>query len=154
MSRHFLSKRDIKGLREDLSDVPVNFDELESLEIEEGGSYTLYYYKRKPFFFRNRRVVPTLILINTIKPTQNRVTVDSGAVPHVAKGAGIFIRGIIEADAGIVDGSLVFVRNADGIYISVGISNTDTEGLLSKSDGEGIHNIHYLEDEIMKGINS
>lgn len=154
MSRHFLSKRDIKGIKEKLAQVPVDFSELDKLEIEEAGKLTVYYYKRKPFFYSNEILIPTLYLINTQKPTRNRVTVDDGAVPHVAKGSGIFIRGIVAADEGIQKGDMVFVKNSEGVYLSVGIANVDTEGLLSRKDGEGIMNLHFLEDEIMKSLSS
>ncbi len=154
MSRHFLSKRDIKAMREDLNSIPAEFSELDRLEIEEQGKLTLYYYRRKPFFYRNEGLIPTLFMINTQKPSKNRVTVDRGAVPHVAKGAGVFIRGIIEADQGITEGDMVFVRNEDGVYIAVGFADTDTDGLLSKRDGEGIRTVHFLEDEIMREYTS
>ncbi len=150
MSRHFLSKRDIKSLKEKISDIPVEFSELDRLEIDEGRKPVIYYYRKKPYFFENGLVIPTLYLLNTLKPTGKRITVDSGAVPHVAKGAGIFIRGIIDADPGIENGDMVYVKNEDGVFISVGISNADTATLLSKSDGEGIRNIHYIEDDVMK----
>lgn len=154
MSRHFLSKRDIKKIREDLESIPIGFSDIEHLEIEESGKFTVYFYKRKPFFFRTDRLIPTLFLLNTLKPEQNRITVDNGAVPHVAKGSGIFIRGITGADHDISEGDMVFVKNLDNVYISVGISNCDTETLLSKKDGEGIQNIHHLGDELMKNFSS
>lgn len=154
MSRHFLSKRDIKAFREKFADIPIDFDEFNRLEIDESGKITVYYYRKRPYFFDDGRLIPTLYLLNAVKPERNRITVDKGAVPHVAKGAGIFIRGILDADPGIVKDDMLFIRNEDGVYISVGLSNTDTNTLLSKSDGEGIRNLHYLEDEIMKSTYS
>lgn len=150
MSRHFLSKRDIKAFKDQISDLPLDFSEFQTLEIDESSKPVIYYYKKKPFFYLAERLLPTLYYVNTNRPEKNRVTVDDGAVPHVLKGAGIFIRGIVAADEGIDKGDMVFVRNLKDVYICVGISNTDTSTLLSRSDGEGIKNIHFLEDDIMK----
>lgn len=146
VSRHFLSKKDLKTLGERVKGLGLKLDDNSSIEVEQFSCYSIYYSNRKPYLIDNGSLFPSLYFVNTHKPEKGNVTVDDGAVPHIINGANIFLKGIVQADDGIEKGNMVFVRDKASRYICVGISLMDTASLLSKGKGEGIKNIHHLGD--------
>ncbi len=150
MSRHFISKRDLKKIRPRVESLHIDFTDITRLEVESRGRMTIYYFEKRPFFFEAERLIPTLFLLNAVNPNGKRVTVDDGAVPHIIKGSDIFIRGITEVDPDIVPGDMVYVRNQKGTFIAVGVASEPSEKLLSNSTGMGIRTLHYLNDRIMR----
>jgi PUA domain protein len=146
MSRHFLSKRDMKLLGERLSHEGIILESGKSIEVEELTGYSIYYVDKKPYLIDNGSLFPSLYYVNTHRPNHGNVTVDDGAVPHIINGANVFLKGIVQADDGIKKDQMVFVRDLISRYICVGISLMDTASLLSRGMGEGIRNIHHLGD--------
>lgn len=152
MPRHFISRKDLRKLKERVSYLGIDPGILESVEVEELKDERCYFVDRKPFVYEkgNDVTIPTLFFLNEAKPSAKFVTVDAGAVPHVMNGANVFAQGITDMDMGITGGDMVFVRNGEGIFLAVGISERDATEVMADRKGETVKLIHYPDDRIFK----
>lgn len=149
MARHFVSKKDVKFLRETLKDLSIEFQD-SAVEVDERKGEKCYFVGGKPYVYVSSRVIPTLFLLNELKPDGMYVTVDDGAVPHIINGANVFAQGITEMDPAIDKDSVVYIRNKKNQYIGVGISERSGKEIMEDRKGEAITLIHYPGDKIMK----
>ncbi len=149
MARHFVSKKDVKGLKESLNSLGISLPEV-SVEVDERKGEKCYFVNGKPYVYVSDRVIPTLFLLNEIQPDMMCVTVDDGAVPHIINGANVFAQGITQMDPNIKENSVVFIRNGKNQYVGVGISKKSTSEIMENKKGEAIVLIHYPGDKIMK----
>ncbi len=149
MARHFVSKKDVKMLKESLSKLGITL-EATSIELDERKGEKCYFVNGKPYVYVGNMVIPTLFLLNDTMPEKMYVTVDDGAVPHIINGANVFAQGITEMDPEIVENSMVFIRNAKKQYIATGISSRSATEIMENKKGEAITLIHFPGDKIMK----
>lgn len=149
MARHFVSKKEVKSLQESLNELGLELGN-RSVEIDERKGEKCYFINGKPCVYISDRVIPTLFLLNDIKPARRYVTVDDGAVPHVINGANVFAQGITDIDPEIQEGVMVFIRNTGLQYIAVGISSRSAADIMKDQKGEAIILLHFPGDKIMK----
>lgn len=96
------------------------------------------------------KAFPTVRGMLSVRPARNHVTVDMGAVPFVRNGADIMAPGIVDADPGIKEGDVVWIRDEKNLVpLAVGVSSVaGTE--LKGSKGKVIKNIHNVGDKLWK----
>lgn len=150
MSRHVVAKRELKDIQSKVDALGIGLISLEGMEVEENRDEKIYFVHGKPVIYLKDSMVPTLFFINGTKPTTKWVTVDNGAVPHITNGANVFAQGIKDMDRSIAKGDMVFVRNLEGVYIAVGISDFSGEEIMANKKGEAIRTIHYPGDRIFR----
>ncbi len=152
--RKRMRSKEIKALAEQLSSelgVPV-FGEDDPVDTAEGPDFNLIYvgndilgliYEDKPFL--------TVRGLQKYRPEHRYVTVDMGAVRFVTNGADVMGPGITEADDGISEGDMVWIRDEKNrVPLAVGIALRDTEGIRSKEKGKAIRMLHYVGDKLWK----
>lgn len=152
MPKHFISKKELKGLRERIQAFGLEPDILVNVEIEEIKDERCYFVNKKPFVYEKGKetLIPTLFLLNELKPEKGFVSVDDGAVPHILNGANVFAQGITGMDMNVATDDMVFIRNKDNVFIGVGISERDASEIMSDKKGEAIRLIHFPNDRIFK----
>lgn len=85
------------------------------------------------------------------RPEKKAVTVDMGAVPFVSKGADIMSPGIVEADEGIEQGDLVWIRDIKHrVPLAVGQALISGQEMVSGTSGKAIRNLHFVGDKLWK----
>lgn len=81
--------------------------------------------------------------------TRRYVTVDMGAVRFVANGADVMGPGIVDADASISDGDLVWIRDERNKRpLAIGRALVSSEAMRSKGKGKAIASLHYVGDKL------
>ncbi len=149
MARHFVSKKDVKALRESLTSLGISLPDV-GVEIDERKGEKCFFVNGRPYVYVYDRTIPTLFLLNDIQPDSMYVTVDDGAVPHIINGANVFAQGITQMDPEIKENSMVFIRNSKKQYVGVGISKKSAGDIMANKKGEAIILIHFPGDKIMK----
>ncbi len=100
------------------------------------------------------RLVPALVNIRVLEKMP-RVTVDMGAVPHVAGGADIMAPGIRRIQGSFVENDLVaIVDEKYGKFLAVGSSMLTSEALGVTKKGKVVVNLHYVGDEAWESMRS
>ncbi|AKA48094.1 hypothetical protein IX51_02145 [uncultured archaeon] len=152
MPKHFISKKELKSLKDRVDQLGLDPETLANVEVEEIKDEKCYFVDKKPFIYEKGKeaFVPTLFLLNEARPSAAYVSVDDGAVPHVMNGANVFAQGITEIDMKVKTGDMVFVRNKDGIFLAVGIAERDAREIMENRKGEAVKLIHYPDDRIFK----
>ncbi len=151
MPKHFISKKELKSLKEKISTLGFDPAVLRDVQIEEIKDEHCYFIDRKPFVYEHgQEVIPTLFMLNEVKPESKYVSVDDGAVPHVMNGANVFAQGITDIDSGVSEGDMVFIRNKDGVYIAVGVAQRSASEIMDDKKGEAVRLIHFPDDKIFK----
>jgi PUA domain protein len=137
MTRHNLSKKDLKVFTGKLKENNLWADFLDNavIEVEEHKGKKCYSIGGTFIALEEEFLVPSLELINAIKPDLSSVTVDDGAVPHILNGAKLFGKGITKIGEGIKVGNLVFVKDLKGKFIAIGIAEKSSEELKISRDG-------------------
>jgi len=146
--------KDIKAISSELEEIlgaPV-FTEDDTVDIAESSDFDLLFVgndilgliiEGKPFL--------TVRGVIKYKPVKRFVTVDMGAVPFITNGADCMGPGIVEADASISAGDLVWIRDEKNkVPLAVGISERSGPELIQKSAGKAIKNIHNVGDKLWK----
>ena len=83
------------------------------------------------------------------RPSKRFVTVDAGAVPYVYNGADVMAPGIVEADAGIEPGDLIWVRDeANGVPLAVGRALVTGAAMVAGSKGKAVESLHHVGDRL------
>lgn len=149
MARHFVSKKDVRTIKEALNKLGLQLH-AKSVEVDERKGEKCYFVNGKPYVYVGDQVIPTLFLLNDTKPESMYVTVDDGAVPHIINGANVFAQGITEMDPDIDEDSVVFVRNTKMQYIAVGTATRPASEIMQNRKGEAITLLHFPGDRIMK----
>lgn len=151
MAKHFISKKDLKGLKQKVQSLGLDPEGLENVEIEEIKDEKCFFVNRKPFIYqKGEDIIPILFFLNTARPESKYINVDDGAVPHIMNGANVFAQGITGLDPGIAEGDMVFIRNKDGVYIAVGISTRSAQEIMGDHKGEAVRLLHFPDDRIFK----
>ncbi|MDR0778266.1 MAG: RNA-binding protein [Methanomassiliicoccaceae archaeon] len=85
------------------------------------------------------------------RPQKLFVTVDMGAVPYVTNGADIMAPGIVDADTGIKEGDIVWIRDVKNLVpLAIGVAAVSGEELKKGGKGKVIRTIHNVGDKLWK----
>ncbi len=88
--------------------------------------------------------LPALLSENVQLP---KVTVDMGAVPHIANGADVMAPGIYDLDKELVEGKLVVIIDQKNLMpLAVGRMLLDAETILKIHKGRAIETLHFVGD--------
>ena len=152
--RKRMRSKEIKALSEEIASVigvPV-FGENDPVDMAEGPDFDLIFvgndilglvYEGKPFL--------TVRGLQKYKAEHRFVTVDMGAVRFVTNGADVMGPGITEADDGISEGDLVWIRDEKNrVPLAVGVALRDSAGIRSKEKGKAIQMLHFVGDKLWK----
>jgi len=83
------------------------------------------------------------------KPARRFVTVDMGAVKFVANGADIMAPGIVDADAVIGVGDLVWIRDERNKQpLAIGEALISGADMITKESGKAVKSLHHVGDEL------
>ncbi|MEM0158315.1 MAG: DUF1947 domain-containing protein [Thermoplasmataceae archaeon] len=144
-----MSKKEAKKLILALEPMGLSIPE-DGIEVDQRKGEECYYYKGKPYIYHGDRIIPTIYLLNDLKPERMVLKVDEGAVPHVINGANVFAQGIVYIDPGVKEGDIVFVANTSGSFIAVGVAVRSAEGIMRDRKGTAVKIIHHPGDRIMQ----
>ena len=79
------------------------------------------------------------------------VTVDMGAVPYVSNGADIMAPGVVEADPGISEGDLVWIRDERNHRpLAMGKAILQGKEMVSLGSGKAVETIHFIGDKLWR----
>ena len=85
------------------------------------------------------------------RPQKKFVTVDMGAVPYVINGADIMMPGIVDADAGIEAGEMVWIRDVKNMVpLAIGVTSVSGEEMRKGGTGKVIKTVHNVGDKLWK----
>jgi len=156
-NRTILKDRDSKPLIEELNKLPgfEQFSRKSRVETEMVKNAEVIFVDGQPVAFRtDGHFVPALTNMTALE-RMPRITVDMGAVPHVAGGADIMAPGIRKVEGTFGEGELVVVIDEKhGKFLSVGRSLLASEALAATKKGKVITNIHYVGDPVWETIKS
>lgn len=94
------------------------------------------------------RLAPALRLLLECKPTKGYATVDMGAVKFVTNGADVMGPGIVEADAALQPGDVVWVRDERNRR-PLAVGQALVPGAeMAKRPGKKIKSLHRVGDEV------
>ena len=100
-------------------------------------------FEREGLFF------PTIRGILSMDMDRMAVTVDMGAVSFIHNGADVMSAGIVEADPGIREGDIVWVRDVKNRKpLAVGTAPCGGPEMVASSKGKAVRSIHYVGDEL------
>lgn len=152
--RKRMRSKEIKAMSQELEQilgVPV-FSEDDPVDMAESSDFNVVFVGSdilglvvvgKPFL--------TVRGILKYRPSARAVTVDMGAVPFVTNGADVMGPGITDADEGIQEGDLVWIRDIkNGVPLAIGVALRSGEELKLKNGGKAIKTIHYVGDKLWK----
>lgn len=96
-------------------------------------------------------VAPTIRRLLSHPATRRHVTVDMGAVPFVYNGADVMAPGIVDADPGIREGDLVWVRDeTHGRPLAVGRALMDGPTMAREEKGKAVETLHHVGDDLWR----
>ena len=151
-NRHRLKRKQIKQL---LSTMHTKFliepfDDHAAVDIAQYDNQEIILINDSiDFFIYQDTVFFTLHGLNKYKPQDYFVIVDMGAVKFVTNGADIMTPGIVNADAKINPGDLVWI--ADETHrkpLGVGEALIDGVDMIHQKKGKAIKNIHHIGDKL------
>jgi PUA domain protein len=153
--RTILKDRDAKPLVEELNKIPglEQISHKSRVETELVKNSEVIFVDGNPIVFRREgQLVPVLTNTPVIEKLP-RVTVDMGAVPHVAGGADIMAPGIRNIQGSFPEKHLVvIVDEKHGKSLAVGKSLLDSTLLAATKKGKVIANLHYVGDLVWETI--
>lgn len=148
MERHHLRSDEEKKIKSKIKkklDVEIE-GKIEAAEIE---GHTFYLVDGDPLLTHfNGEIFLTVKGALELNPEKKRVTVDSGAVEPISRGADVMKPGIVEADPSVKKKDLVIIREQEhGQPLAIGrVLSEDLKG----EKGEAIKNIHHVQDEMWR----
>lgn len=156
-ARTILKERESKPLIEQLKKIP-GFNELSHksrVEIQTVRDREIILVDGEPVAVRALdRLFPVLVNNKALQGLP-RVTVDMGAVPHVAGGADIMAPGIRKIQGNFGENDLVVVVDEKyAKFLAVGSSMLTSEALSGTKKGKVIVNLHYVGDPVWEAIKS
>ena len=149
MARHFISKKEAKAIHTNASELGLSLPPGD-MEVEEVRKDKCYFIGGKPCLFQKDIMIPTIIILNELKPESRTITVDDGAVPHILRGANVFAQGIIDVSPDVSEGSVVYVRDSKGNYLAVGKASRSGSDIMKDKKGEAVKLLHYPNDSLIQ----
>lgn len=152
--RKRMREKDVKALSQQIEEacgVPV-FTPADGVDMAESTDYDLIFVKGDILgLVKDGKPFLTVRGILRYRPTKRHVTVDMGAVPYVTNGADVMGPGITEADPGIVEGDIVWIRDSrNNAPLAVGVALRSGTDLIGKLPGKAVKTIHFVGDRLWK----
>ena len=152
-NRHRLRQKEIRAIAEGIEQAlgAKVFDEGSTVDMAEGPGYQVVYVdgEIRALVFDDGTPFLTVRGLLRYSATRRFVTVDMGAVKYVANGADVMGPGIVEADAGIAEGDLVWIRDVKNKRpLAIGRSLMSGEALARKGKGKSLTSVHHVGDRI------
>ena len=124
----------------------------EAVDLAESSDFNVIYVNGEILaIVFDGKVFPTVRGLLRYKPQIKFVTVDMGAVPYVTNGADIMAPGIVDADIGIKEGDMVWIRDSKNLVpLAIGVSLISGEELKRGGTGKVIKTIHNVGDKLWK----
>jgi PUA domain protein len=108
------------------------------------GNRAIAFVRREP-----ERIAPTCRLLLAKRPTKAFVTVDMGAIRFVNNGADVMAPGIVEADAAIQPGDLVWIRDErNKVPLAVGEALVPGAQMPRGPKGKAVKSLHHVGDPL------
>jgi len=125
----------------------IAFDEKQALDAGDYDKTKVYIAAGRILAFdHDGKVVPSLRFILDNPPKNKHVTVDMGAVKFLCNGADIMGPGIVNADASIVAGDIVWVREEKHSKpLAIGIALVSGPEMV-RGKGKAVLSLHYVGD--------
>lgn len=152
-SRHHLRSDEVRAIEETLATrlgIEISADSFELVEFADenfevgliDGAAHVWYPDDDPFL--------TVKGANVYEPTNQVITVDTGAISFVSDGADVMRPGITAADPNIEAGDLVVVvEEAHGKTLAIGEALTDGEDMTGE-EGKVVTSRHHVGDELFE----
>ena len=128
------------------------FTEKDAVDLAESSEFNVIYVNGEilAMVFENMTFLTVRGLLK-YRPQRKFVTVDMGAVPYVTNGADIMAPGIVDADAEIQEGEMVWIRDVKNLVpLAVGVTSISGEELKKGGKGKVIRTIHNVGDKLWK----
>ncbi len=155
--RHFIRKSELKPLKEEIlkrydqkfiDQIFPKKSNVEVIQTESGD--TLYAVNNELKIWKSKDgYIPVLTLLLNNRVDLKTITVDFGAIRHVANGADVMRPGITKIDPSIMKGDIVKIEEeTHHKALAVGKALFDATEMESKDSGKVIKNIHTIQDPI------
>ncbi len=137
MPRHMLSKKDMKNFSKKMEEYGLwaGFLENAQIEVEEKKGRKCFSVGGIIIAVEDSSLLPSVELLNAVKPDKNVMVVDKGAVPHILNGSNLFVKGITHLDSNIKKDSIVYIRGPDNRFVAVGRAEESYEVLKEMKQG-------------------
>ena len=150
--RHRLRQKEINGLASGIDSAlgTKSFDDTCIVDRAETPGYDILYVNGK-ILGMVVRDTPFLTVRGILRygATRRFVTVDMGAVKFVANGADVMGPGIVDVEASVVEGDLVWIRDERNMRpLAVGRALVPASEMAGKPKGKAISSIHYVGDRL------
>ena len=148
--RHTLKKKEAKKMVEILEQTMACTLKPGTVEIVKAPPYEFLLFDGKPDAIKlPNHVFLSLHGLMKYQPQKRWVTIDMGAVSHIANGADVMAPGIIDADTDIQPEHMVWIRDEKNNHpLAVGISLMTGSEMIAKKEGKAIKIIHYVGDDM------
>ncbi|MEM3104761.1 MAG: DUF1947 domain-containing protein [Candidatus Bathyarchaeia archaeon] len=116
----------------------------------------IYIIDGLPLFIQiNGEVYPTIICVEKGIISLPKVTVDMGAIPHIANGADVMMPGVVKIEGSFKEGCIVAVVDEKyGKILAIARSLISSDTASKMSTGRGFKNIHHVGDIFWKTMKS
>lgn len=148
--RHALRKKEAKKLVEELNHTLSCSLDPGLVEIVKAPPYEFLLFDGSPDAIKISGYV-FLSLQGLVKhrPSKRWVTVDMGAVSHIANGADVMAPGITDADTDIQPDDVVWIQDEkNNRPLALGISLMTGGEMIQKQKGKAIELIHHVGDDL------
>ena len=137
MARHVLSKRDMKAFEARMKNYGlwVGFMETSKIEVDEKKDRRCFFIGNVIISVDKDELIPSIELLNAVKPNTRIMVVDDGAAVHVLKGAKLFIKGVTFISEDVVSGEFVYIKDRTGKFIAVGRASESKQELDKMESG-------------------
>ncbi len=148
--RHALRKKEVKKLVEELEQTLSCSLHPGIVEIVKTPPYEFLLFDGSPdALMITDHIFLSLHGLVKYHPSKRWVTVDMGAVSHIANGADVMAPGITEADTDIRPDDLVWIQDEKNKHpLALGISLMTGEEMMDKQKGKAIQIIHHVGDDM------
>ncbi|MCL4356608.1 MAG: DUF1947 domain-containing protein [Candidatus Thermoplasmatota archaeon] len=137
MARHVLSKRDMKFFEARMRDYGLwaDFMGTSKIEVDEKKDRRCFFIGSVIISVEKEELIPSIELLNAVKPKTRTMEVDDGAAIHVLKGAKLFIKGVSFISEDVVSGQFVYIKDSSGKFIAVGKASESKQVLDNMQNG-------------------
>lgn len=148
--RHRLRRKEINALAEELRvsfgcDV---FDIEDTVDRASAPDYEVILVNGESLaFVIDGRSALTVKGVMKYKATKAFVVVDMGAVPYVVNGADVMAPGIVDADAGIGQDDMIWVKDQRNHKpLAIGVALLPGPEMVSSKKGKAVKTLHFFGD--------
>ncbi len=150
--RKRLKKKEVQGLLNQLSSAcGLDLDWSQAaVDRAQGPNFDVVFVDNEALVMVHQDVTfPTVRGLLKYDLEKRYVTVDMGAIPYVMNGADIMAPGIVDADADISEGELVWVRDeTHGRPLAIGLATRSSTAMLESKGGRAVKVLHHVGDEL------